>query len=63
MTVAAVEEIIPGLDLCLSNRNSYNYCGLTRLKKKYKKSEQREGMSVIHRNAVVQCWLCREHKA
>lgn len=40
-TVAAVEEIIPGLGLSLSNRNSYNYCGSIRLKRQ--KSLQREG--------------------
>lgn len=26
-SVAAVEKIIPGMDLSFSNRNSYNYCG------------------------------------
>lgn len=48
--VAAVEEIIPSLDLSLSNRNSYNYCGSIRLKrqKKKKKKIQREGGNACH---------------
>lgn len=42
--VAAVEGIIPGLDLSLSNRNSCNYCGSIRLKRHKKKIfREREG--------------------
>ena len=55
--MAAVEEIIPGLDLSLSNRNSYDYCGSIRLKRQKKKIFiEREGMHIIHRSAVAQCW-------
>lgn len=52
-TVAAVEEIIPSLDLSLSNRNSYNYCGSIRLKRQKKIFSEREGMHIIHRSAAA----------
>lgn len=45
-----MEEIIPGLDLSLSDRNSYNYCGSIRLKKIFRERE-REGMHIIIRNS------------
>lgn len=52
-TVAAVEEIIPGLDLSLSNRNSYDYCGSIRLKRQKKKSSER-GRECISSTEVQQ---------
>lgn len=45
--MAAVQEIIPGLDLSLSNRNSDNYCGSIRLKRQ-KKNLQRELGNAYH---------------
>lgn len=60
--VAAGEEIIPGLDLSLSNRNSYNYCGSIRLKDKKKIFREREGMHIIHRSRTAQCCLGLEHR-
>ena len=47
--MAAVEEIIHGLNLSLSNTNSYNYCGSIRLKRPKKKCErERERGNVCH---------------
>lgn len=60
-TVAAVEEIIPGLDLSLSNRNSYNYCGSIRLKRQKKIFREREELHIIHGSAITQCWPGLEH--
>lgn len=58
-TVAAVEEIIPGLDLSLSNRNSYNYCGSIRLKRQKNLHRERKGGNAHHPQKCNSTMLAR----